>query len=842
MSPIRNYLSIMLTHPGITKIKQPHINSISNVKRSDRLHHLTFDNPLQANIIFLAANGKPITASRVACNLLGYSKKELLTKNSADIIDVSERSFKKILKERKTKRYSIRLVTFIRKNGKRISCEVFSALFKDDDGTEKRIIAFTDTSAGILKQKKIDAKKEKVVADNIALVKSKQKSIDIKNENKVARNIALAKLKQINIDIKNAKKVARDIVIAISKQIKIDAKKEKIVADNIAYAKALQINIDIRNAKKVADDIVIAISKQIKIDAIKEKIVRDNILLAISKQKNIDAENAKTVARNIVLAISKQKTIDSKKEKIVAENIKLAQEKSDEEKINYEIAANENLLKEFHRNLKLASQSTDHLIRQLAFEKSVHPNLISTAEHGKIELVNKAACKLLGYSKKELLTKSRKDIVDIHEAGFKKMLAKRNAKGQSTGLVTFINRNGKRIPCEIFSAVFTDVDGIEKALISFTNLSRQNALQGRLNDEITAKEKLLIDNDKRFNLIFNSSSDVLYDSDLETGSVIISDAYEKEYGYKIKSHMTPMADWIEHIHPEDKEATYLDFQRMLASDDMEWKCNYRFLRASGIVANVLSKAIILRNQEGKAYRILGYMRDNSKQKVLEERLDQDIKLKEKQIEDAMREAKETERSEIGKELHDNVNQLLGASKLYLEMAKGGGKESEMYLKRSTEYTLDAIEEIRKLSKGLTTDLIKNLGLAESIENICRDTMETNPVKITYTFDTFIEESVGDKFKLNVFRIVQEQLNNILKHAKSTEVNINLSQNKKSVILTISDNGLGFDTTKKCSGIGLSNIKSRAASYKGTADIVSQPGRGCVLITTFPVIDSLASLN
>ena len=96
--------------------------------------------------------------------------------------------------------------------------------------------------------------------------------------------------------------------------------------------------------------------------------------------------------------------------------------------------------------------------------------------------------------------------------------------------------------------------------------------------------------------------------------------------------------------------------------------------------------------------------------------------------------------------------------------------------------------------------------------------------------------VTDKFKLNALRIVQEQLNNILKHAKATRVAINLLQNKKSILLTISDDGIGFDTTKKRKGSGLGNIKSRAASYNGTADFVSRTGKGCVLTVMFPLSD------
>ena len=179
-----------------------------------------------------------------------------------------------------------------------------------------------------------------------------------------------------------------------------------------------------------------------------------------------------------------------------------------------------------------------------------------------------------------------------------------------------------------------------------------------------------------------------------------------------------------------------DYHRMLASEDTEWKYNFRFLRADDSMANVVTRGIVLRNATGEAYRRIGYMQDISKQKVLEERLEQEIKLKEMQIAEATEDAKDTERSDIGKELHDNINQLLGASRLYLDMAKRGGEDSEMYLSRSSEYTLQAIEEIRKLTKGLTTDIIKNLGLCEAIDNVTRDTMEVNPVKISCALESF----------------------------------------------------------------------------------------------------------
>ena len=746
---------------------------------TDDLHHLAFDNSVQANLVSRARTGKILIANRAACRLLGYSKKELLTKNRADIVDINEPSFKRMFKNRKTTGHSTAWVTMIKKDGGRIPCEITSATFKGRDGYENGIITITNMSQRILKQKNIDAVKEKIVAANIALAISKQKIIDARNAKKVADNIALAISKQKTFDARNAKKVARNIVISISKQIEIDAIREKKVTANIALAISKQKNIDANNAKTVAANIVLAISKQIGIDAGNAKIVADNIALAILKQKEIDTRNAKTVADNIALAILKQKDIDTRNAKKVAADIVLA--------ISKQIAIDTIKEKVVTANIALA----------ISRQKNIDTN------------------------------NAKKVAADIVLAISKQ--------------ITIDEGNAKIVADDIALAILKQkkIDTKKEKIVAANILQAQKRSAGeKLHFEIAIRKKLHKEFKENFKLTFNASSDVLYDSNLLTDEVLINDAYEKDFGYKITKHMSPAVDWASHIHANDKAAVYKDYTRMLASEETEWEAKYRFLKADGTVANVISRGIVLRDDTGKAYRMIGYMKDLSKQKVLEEKLEMEIKLKEIQIEEAAVEAKETERSDIGKELHDNINQLLGASKMYLEMAKQGGEQSGFFLNRSSEYTLKAIEEIRRLTKGLCTDIIRNLGLGEAISSMIHDTMEVNPMKISYAESGYMETSVNDKFKLNLFRIAQEQLNNIIKHAQATEVVIRLSQNKKAIVLSLSDNGIGFDTCKHQKGIGIANIKSRAISYKGTADFVSKTGHGCLLKVTFPVTDKL----
>ncbi|HMK27146.1 MAG TPA: PAS domain S-box protein [Chitinophagaceae bacterium] len=775
--------------------KLPDISKKSSAASDDILHHLAFDNAALANIIVIVSSGKIILANSAACKLLGYSKKGLLTKNRADIFDIRESNFKKMLKQRTTEGRSIALVTAVKKSGKKFSCQITSAVFKDKDGIEKSITTIADISQSILEQKNIDTAKEKVVADNIVLAKSKQKDIDAQKEKIVANNIDLAK----------------------SEQKEIDTQKEKIVADNIVMAKSEQKEIDIQKEKIVAHDIAEAKSKQKEIDTQKEKIVADNIALAKSKQISIDIKKEKIVADDIALAKSKQISIDIKKEKIVADDIILAKAKADAG-----LAENNEWIKHIAKTSYDVMWDWDIVTGQVYIGDSIEEVFGYKLENNTVDFKDLS---------KDLLVEGEGTIKKVM-----KVLASRKKNWDDSYKIK--RYDGSVASVVSRASIVRDRRGKAIRMIGATqDVSRLQELEKKLEQEIVSKGDLSTAYKESFKLIFNSSSDVLFDADLVTNEIIVSDGYEKEFGYKITNNMTQAKDWMGHIHPDDKEIVMEDYRKMLASEKTEWKYSYRFLRADNSVANILSSRIILRNPDGRAYRMIGSMHDISKQKVLEEKLLQEVKLKEKQIAEATEDAKETARSDIGKELHDNVNQLLGASKLYLEMAKQGGVNSEMYINRSSLYTLSAIEEIRKLSKGLTTDIIKNLGLSEAIDNIAQDTMQINPVKISCVSKSFKENSVNDKFKLNIFRIVQEQLNNILKHARATEIRLSLVQTKKSIMLSISDNGVGFDTGQKRKGIGIANIKSRATSYNGTADFVSQTGQGCVLTVTFPITDA-----
>ena len=810
----------------------------------DNLRRLAFDNSFTANLITVVSSGRILMANKAARILLGYSKKDLLTKSRSEIFDINDQNFKKMLRQRTGEGQSEARVTAIRKNGRHLTCTITSAVFTDKDGVDKSITTVANLGPEPTGQKNIDIKKDKLVTDQIILAKAKQKKIDFKKARIVADNIAIARLNQRKTDIINEKIVADNIARALAKS---DARLEEntqwikhiaktsfdvmwdwniatggmYVGDTIEEVFGYKVK---NNRMNFADFITYLLPAQR--DSVEQKL---RIALASHKKSWSDAFMLKCYDGTVASTVAKASIVRDKKGR-ATHMIGNIQDVSKVEALEKKLRMQNIVQKGNATKLPLnAPFSCDGL-----WEWNLLSNDFFLGEGFK---------EIFGTTRKTNGRRNNDWTVYLHPQD--KPAVEKEMADAIVSTATYwkqgfrMTRTDGSIATVFCRAnIIRDENGKAMRIIGAVHdLTRQRQVEKKQQNKISAQAKLLMEYKASFKIILNSSTDVFYDFDLIKEKLTISDAYMKDFGYSITKNLLTARDWVKHIHPADKVAMLLDYKRILTSGEVEWKCRFRFIRADDSVANVLSSGIILREGNGKPYRMIGFIQDTSKQTFLEEKLALEIKLKEQQIVAAMEDAKETERSDIGKELHDNVNQLLGASKLYLDMAKRGSEHSEMYLSRSSEYTQLAIEEIRKLTKGLTTDTINHLGLREAIGIIARDTMEVNKVKISNPMDSFDENSVSNKFKLNIFRIVQEQINNIIKHARASRASISLLQDDKTVTLTIADDGIGFDRDNKGTGIGLANIQSRSASFNGTADFVSAPGKGCVLTVVFPVTSS-----
>jgi two-component system sensor histidine kinase UhpB len=158
----------------------------------------------------------------------------------------------------------------------------------------------------------------------------------------------------------------------------------------------------------------------------------------------------------------------------------------------------------------------------------------------------------------------------------------------------------------------------------------------------------------------------------------------------------------------------------------------------------------------------------------------------------------------------------------------------MLKEKSVSYIRLAIEEIRKLSRELVTPHFREQGLVESIHNLVEDIHLSTRIRVKFTHDHETDR-LSQGIRITLFRIVQEQLKNILTHSRATAVDICLDCRKGEVHLEVRDNGVGFDAALANRGIGLSNIHERTKFYNGTVNIKSSPGNGCILEVIIPAI-------
>ncbi|HET7899203.1 MAG TPA: ATP-binding protein, partial [Flavisolibacter sp.] len=185
------------------------------------------------------------------------------------------------------------------------------------------------------------------------------------------------------------------------------------------------------------------------------------------------------------------------------------------------------------------------------------------------------------------------------------------------------------------------------------------------------------------------------------------------------------------------------------------------------------------------------------------------------------------------ELHDNVNQILTTVKLYNEMYLTGYVKDISLLEKSARYTQDCINEIRSISKRLSAPMLGRISLQDSIRELIDSINLTGRLEIVYIPEGVDQCCISQDLHLTVYRIVQEALNNIIKYSQAQVACIEVRLKKGQLHLVITDNGKGFDTTAKRTGIGITNMKTRAENLQGVFRISSAPGKGCEIDISFP---------
>ncbi len=329
-----------------------------------------------------------------------------------------------------------------------------------------------------------------------------------------------------------------------------------------------------------------------------------------------------------------------------------------------------------------------------------------------------------------------------------------------------------------------------------------------------------------YRFITEITNDCLWEWDLQTGEIFwIDGGHKRVFGFQVENALIPQNFWESRIHPEDKERVLAKLQIILSeATETLWDEKYRFQKADGQYAYVHDRGHIIYNKSKLATRMIGATTDISEKVLLENKLAQERFTKQREITEAILTSQENEREVIGNELNENICQVLATSKIYNGMAKKNQVNKDDYLEKSSEFISHVIDDIKRITKTLVIPNFQT-GLIASIQNLLDDILITYPMKIEFYSEDLKENSLDKKLQVSIFRIVQEQLKNILSHAEASSIFISLSRVDDKIKLLISDNGIGCDLLNISSGFGIKNIKTRAEFHYGRAVSISKPGEG-----------------
>lgn len=424
-------------------------------------------------------------------------------------------------------------------------------------------------------------------------------------------------------------------------------------------------------------------------------------------------------------------------------------------------------------------------------------------------------------------TAINKKIADILPLSVTEALYEKHLKVLHTGLPQELKEKGKLADgsIAIFRVNLFLAGGIAgKKLIA--GIATDQTERNRIEDKLEVANE-------RLTQITRITTDAIWEWDMKTGEIVRNEKLTQLTGY-LPEAQKGLAWWLARVHPEDRDRLTDTLKAVTDNGLQSWESEYRFLCADGEYKHMLDRGFVIYHN-GMPVKMIGSLNDITNEKLMENLLIEEKLRQYKTISETAMRVQEQERSRLGREMHDNVNQILSTIKMFVGLLTPANAEEEEIKQKTIEYSMLAIEEIRKLTKEMVAPQLDGQSLVNHINRIKEDIELTGSLKIKFTHDSE-NELLSPGKKLTLFRIVQEQLKNILKYSQAKNVQILLQCNNGQVQLVVKDNGIGFDMSKTSSGVGLASIRDRAKFYDGKTEIQTAPGKGCQLMVSIPLLD------
>jgi two-component system sensor histidine kinase UhpB len=347
---------------------------------------------------------------------------------------------------------------------------------------------------------------------------------------------------------------------------------------------------------------------------------------------------------------------------------------------------------------------------------------------------------------------------------------------------------------------------------------------------------------ERFELCARATNDALWDWNLVTNCIFWSEGFSRQFGYSIEELEPTIESWTKRLHPDDKERTEAGIHKAIQSGEKVWWDEYRFRRKDGSYAYVIDRGFVVHDADGKPVRMVGGMRDITTRKEGE----MELKASRRQLRALsarVESLREEERTRISREIHDELGQMLTGLKMDLRwIEKRIQPNGSLALQPIAEkiasaihLTDDTIVTVQRIASELRPGALDNLGLASALKHEAQQWQQRTGLRCTLHLPEQQLEPSRDTATA-IFRIFQETLTNIARHAQATEAEVELRADGDQIALEVCDNGSGIspEAVRDPHSLGLLGMKERARLLGGEITFNPGPKRGTMVTLRLPV--------
>jgi PAS domain S-box-containing protein len=349
--------------------------------------------------------------------------------------------------------------------------------------------------------------------------------------------------------------------------------------------------------------------------------------------------------------------------------------------------------------------------------------------------------------------------------------------------------------------------------------------------ERTRAEDAVRESEERFRLIANAAPVVIWMSDLSMQCTYVNQTWLDLTGQAFDAALR--TGWTSNIHPEDVAQCWDDYARAFARRE-QFQIEYRLRRCDGESRWMVATGVPRYNGDGSFAGYIGSAIDVTDRRLAEEAL--------ATINQRLTDAQEEECARLARELHDDVVQRLTLLNIRLHAlmhpAADTEKDRRRKFERVSEEVVDLAKDVHALSRRLHPARLEYLGIEAAARAMCRELSSQHGVEISFHAER-VPEGLSRHLALCLYRVLQEALQNAIKHSGSAKVEVSLQCEVDSIELTICDFGAGFDVaTNQGRGLGLTSMRERLEAVNGRLVLKSQPRHG----TTVQAFAPLSSMS